>query len=369
MKKKIIAMLTMGILTAGIFSGCDGLKKDTIIPGDVISKAMTAYEKPKSYYGEVKMETSENGKAAMNDTIKEWTDNSNNKIRRRTEVDSKESGKVVSTNDGSKMLIYMEKEKKAMTMKANGDLTENSVDYKSQLMKGLNAISKTHTLIYKGEETVDGFKTYHILAKPKQEKSLIGEVNFWIDKDNWFLVKNTSENANTKSSMEYTKLDFSPKFDNSLFTQKLPSDVKIEQIDEKVNENKIDMKQAEKIAGKPILTLNEKSGYKLKSITYLDAKAVKHKEINQTYEKNGAEALVLTTIIFNDNKIPSKKDDLKLDGEKDITIRGKKGTSMEDTIKSIAWSEDGFNYDILIQDPSMNMEQAKKIVESLEHFK
>jgi len=369
MKKKFIAMLTMGILTAGIFSGCNELKKDTIIPGDVISKAMSAYEKPKSYYGEAKMEISENGKTSENDTIKEWADNSNNKIRRRTEVDSKQSGKVVSTNDGSKMLIYMEKEKKAMTMKADGDLTENSVDYKSQLMKGLNAISKTHTLIYKGEETVNGFKTYHIFAKPKQEKSLIGEVNYWIDKDSWFVVKNTSENANSKSSVEYTKLDFSPKLDDSLFTQKLPSDVKAEQIDEKLNENKIDMKQAEKIAGKPILTLNEKSGYKLKSVTYLDVKAAKHKEIEQTYEKNGAEALILTTIVFDDNKIPSNKGDLKLDGEKDITIRGKKGTSMEDTIKNISWSEDGFNYSMLIQDPSMNIEQGKKIVESLEHFK
>lgn len=364
-----MAILTASLLTACLFGGCNGLKKDTIIPGDVISKAMTAYEKPKSYYGEAKMDMSENGKTTMNSTIKEWTDNSKNKIRRRVEVNSKEEGKVVSTNDGSKMLIYMEKQKKAMTMKSGDEVSENGVDYKSQLMKELNGISKTHTLIYKGEETVNGFKTYHILAKPKQEKSLIGEVNYWIDKDNWFVVKNTSENANSKSSVEYIKLDFSPKFDDSLFTQKLPSDVKIEQIDGKLNENKIDMKQAEKIAGKPILTLNEKAGYKLKSITYLDAKAVKHKEINQTYEKNGAEALILTTIVFDDGKIPSNKTDLKLDGEKDITIRGKKGTSMEDTIKSISWSEDGFNYDMLIQDPSMNIEQGKKIVESLEHSK
>lgn len=369
MKKKVLAVITTALIAASLFQGCGSLKKDTIIPGEVITKAMSAYEKPKSYYGEAKMEIYESGKLTETATIKEWADNTSNKIRRRYEMNSSTSGKNVSTNDGNKILVYMEKDKKAMSMKAPDSILENTSDYKSQLMKQLSSISKTHDLTYKGEENINGFKTYHLYAKPKQKNSLIGEVNYWIDEENWFVVKCTSESSNAKTSTEYTKLKFSPKFDNSVFIQNIPSDVKVENIDENgPKENTIDMKQAEKVAGKPILILPENSGYKLKKVTYMDASGVKHREINQTYEKNGAEALILTTIVFYDNKVP-EKDKSKIDGEKDITVRGRNGTAMDDPIKDICWSEDGFNYNLLIQDPSMTIDTGKKLLENLQYYK
>lgn len=369
MKERVLATITTALIAASLFQGCGSFKKDTIIPGEVITKAMSAYEKPKSYYGEAKMEIYENGKLTETATIKEWADNASNKIRRRYETDSNTGGKSVSTNDGNKVLIYMEKNKKAMSMKAPDNVLENTSDYKSQLMKQLSSVSKTHDLTYKGEESINGFKTYHLYAKPKQKNSLIGEVNYWIDEENWFVVKCTSENSNVKTGTEYTKLKFSSKFDDSVFTQNIPSDVKVENIDENgPKENTIDMKQGEKIAGKPILTLPENSGYKLKKVTYMDASGIKQKEINQTYEKNGAEVLILTTIVFYENKVP-EKDKLNIDGEKEITVRGKNGTAMDDAIKDICWSEDEFNYNLLIQDPSISIDAGKKILESLQYYK
>ncbi|WP_097027687.1 LolA family protein [Clostridium peptidivorans] len=369
MKKRTLSIFAAGLIAASLFQGCSSLKQDTIIPGEVINKAMNAYEKPKSYYGEAKMEIYENGKLNETGTIKEWADNSGNKMRRRYEADSNTEGKTISTNDGDKILIYMEKSKKAMSMKAINNSLDNGSDYKSQIIKQLSSISKTHDLTYKGEEKINGFKTYHLYANPKQKNSLIGEVNYWIDEDSWFVVKNTSENSNMKTGIEYTKLKFSSKFDNSVFTQNIPSDVKVENIDESGSkENTIDMKQAEKIAGKPILVLPENSGYKLKSVAYMDAPAIKHKEINQTYEKNGVDALILTTIVFYENEVP-EKDNSKIDGESDINVRGKKGTAMEEPIKYITWSEDGFNYNLLIQDPSITIDASKKIVESLQYYK
>lgn len=370
MKKRMLAIFTATLITASLFQGCSSLKKDTIIPGEVINKAMSAYEKPKSYYGEAKLEIYENGKLSEKADMKEWADNSSNKMRRRYELNSSISGKNISTNDGNKVLVYMVKDKKAMSMKAGNNLSDSNNDYKSLLMKQLSSISKTHDLTYKGEESINGFKTYHLYAKPKQKNSILGDMNYWIDEGSWFVIKCTSESSNMKTDTEYTKIKFSPKLDNSLFTQNIPSDVKIEDIDNnsELKENKIDMKQAEKIAGKPILTLKETSGYKLKSATYMDAPGVKHKEINQTYEKNGADQLILTTIIPYDNKA-TQKDDTKIGDEKDITIRGKKGMSMEEPIKTITWSEDGFNYNLLIQDPTLNIDNGKKLVESLQYYK
>ncbi|AKA68411.1 LolA family protein [Clostridium scatologenes] len=369
MNRKILAIFTIALITASLFQGCSSLKKDTIIPGEVINKAMSAYEKPKSYYAESKLEIYENGKLSETANIKEWTDNSSNRKRIRYEANFSISGKNISTNDGNKILVYMEKDKKAMSMKAGNTLSEINNDYKSNLMKQLSSISKTHDLTYKGEENINGFKTYHLYAKPKEKNSILGDMNYWIDESSWFLIKCTSESSNVKTGTEYTKIKFSPKLDNSLFTQNIPSDVKIEDIDSNTpKENKIDMKEAEKIAEKPILTLKEASGYKLKSVTYTDVPGVKHKEIDQTYEKNGADQLILTTIVPYDSKA-IEKDDTKIDGEKDITIRGKKGMSMEEPIKTISWSEDGFNYNLLIQDPTLNVDNGKKLVESLQYYK
>ncbi|MBV7272487.1 response regulator transcription factor [Clostridium sp. PL3] len=198
----------------------------------------------------------------------------------------------------------------------------------------------------------------------KEKNSIIGNQDYWIDKEHWFLIKSSLESGNIKSISEYTKLDFSPKLEDSLFIQKLPSDVKIEDMDQvgKNNEKVIDLKEGVKIAGKSILCLEESSDYKLKTVTYLDAKAISHKEINQNYEKNGVPAFTLTTIL-NDNK-DSKDDEDKLPGEKDITVRGIKGTVIED-IKCISWTENNLRYSVLIQDPNLKLDDWKKIVESL----
>ncbi|WP_411681386.1 LolA family protein [Clostridium thailandense] len=364
MKKKLITVLAGTAFTLSLFTGCS-IKKDTIIPEEIITNVMKASEKSKSYYGESRLETYENGKLKDSITIKEWVNNSTGNVKKRVETEDKASGKVVTTSNGDKLLIYIENEKKALTMKLENELAGTySMSYKDQLINQLGNIAKTHQITFKGEENIEGFKTYHLSAVPKENNSIIGNQDYWIDKEHWFLIKSSLESGNIKSISEYTKLDFSPKLEDSLFIQKLPSDVKIEDMDQvgKNNEKVIDLKEGVKIAGKSILCLKESSDYKLKTVTYLDAKAISHKEINQNYEKNGVLAFTLTTIL-NDNK-DSKDDEDKLPGEKDITVRGIKGTVMED-IKCISWTENNLKYNVLIQDPNLKLEDWKKIVESL----
>lgn len=363
-KKRIITMCIGAAFAVSLFAGCS-VKKDTIIPEELITNVMKASEKPKSYYGELKLDTYENEKLKESIKMKEWVSNSNTKVKKRIEIEDKESGKVVTTKDGDTLLTYMEKDKKAFTMKLDNETVNSAnMSYKDQLINQLGNIVKTHQLTFKGEEEVRGFKTYHLAAVPKEKNSIKGNQEYWIDKEHWFLIKASIESGNTKSVSEYTKLDFSPKLDDSVFIQKLPSDVKVQDMEEaaKNNEKVIDLKEGVKIAGKPILCLKENQNYKLKSVTYLDAKAISHKEINQTYEKDGVAAFILTTII-NDEK-DNDTDTNKLPGEKEITIRGVKGTVMEE-IKSISWTENGLRYNVLVQDPNLKMEDGKKIVESL----
>lgn len=363
-KKKIITMATMVTVIASLFTGCS-LKGDVLIPEEVITNVMKANEKTKSYYAEFKVDSYENEKLIESINFKQWSDNSNGKIKTRIETEDKTSGKVVTTNDGDKMISYTEKDKKAFSMKIGTELSLGSnTNYKDQLINQLGNISKTHQLTFKGEENVGSFKTYHISAVAKEKNSIMGNQEYWIEKSNWFLVKSSVESGNSKIISEYTKLDFSPKFEDSLFVQKLPSEVKVENIEDvaKNNETTIDLKEGAKIAGKPLLYLKENSAYKLKEVKYLNVEKTKHKEINQIYEKDGAPAFTLTTII--NEKSVSNEENLKLPGEKEITIRGKKATIMEE-IKCISWVENDLNYNVLVENPQITMDNAKKLVESL----
>ncbi|NNU74472.1 LolA family protein [Clostridium estertheticum] len=365
-KKKIITTLIGLSVVASLFTGCS-TKGDVIIPEEVITNVMKANEKSKSYYAEFKMDSYENQKLKESMLFKQWNDNSSGKVKTRIETEDKTSGKVVTTNDGDKLISYTAKDKKAFSMKIGSELALGSnTSYKDQLINQLGNISKTHQLTFKGEETVGNFKTYHISAVAKEKNSIIGDQEYWIEKSNWFLVKSSSESGNNKSIMEYSKLNFSPKIDDSIFVQKLPSDVKVESIEDaaKNNETTIDLKKASKITGKPMLTLKENSTYKLKEVKYLNIEKSKHKEINQIYEKNGALAFTLTTVINGTKVIDSVDENLKIPGEEKITIRGKKGSEMKD-IKCISWSENDLNYSILVGNPKITMEDAKKIVEAL----
>ncbi|MGV8980512.1 LolA family protein [Clostridium sp.] len=365
-KKKIITLFIGLTVVTSLFIGCS-TKRDVIIPEEVITNVMKANEKSKSYYAEYKMDSYENEKLKESMAFKQWSDNSTGKVKTRIETEDKTSGKVVTTNDGEKLISYTEKDKKAFAMKIGTELDQSAnSNYKDQLISQLGNISKTHGLTFKGEEKVGGFETYHISAVAKEKNTIMGNQEYWIEKSNWFLVKFSSESGNNKSIMEYTKLNFSPKFDDSVFLQNLPSDVKIENYEDIAmdNETTIDLKEGAKIAGKPLLHLEENQGYKLKEVKYLNMEKAKHEEINQIYEKDGVVAFTLTTVIDGNKKTASKEDELKLPGEEEITVRGKKATEMKE-IKLIYWIENDLNYSLMLGNPKLTMEDAKKIVEDL----
>ena len=150
-KKKIIIMVTFVIVVVSLFTGCS-LKGDVIIPEEVITNVMKANEKPKSYYAEFKMDSYENEKLKDSMLFKQWNDNSSGKIKTRIETEDKTSGKVITTNDGNKLISYTEKDKKAFSIKIGAELDLSSnANYKDQLISQLGNVSKTHRVTFKGE--------------------------------------------------------------------------------------------------------------------------------------------------------------------------------------------------------------------------
>ena len=372
-RKTTRCLIIVSLILIMLLAGCSGLNQETILPEDIIQKAVSVYEQPKSYYGEAILEIKDNKQTVEKLTMKEWADNSGNQILRRVEINSETEGETISTNNGKEVVVYMKESNTAIKMNLDANLEGISNDYKEQLMNQLSSIAKTHDLSYQGEKEVSGFQTYHLSAKPKQQNSIIGEIHYWIDQNSWFVIKSTSESANTTTEMIYSKLDFAPQLDSSLFVQKLPGDVNLKDIDSDspLQEKTIDLQQAAEIAGRAILTLPEDSGYQLKNVTCLDLSGndqFQHQEINQSYEKNGAEALLLTAIIPTGSQAAGEgggEDELKLPGEKEVTLRGQQGSVIDDVIKCISWSEDGLNYSILIMDPTLSIEKGLELADSL----
>ncbi|WMJ80943.1 outer membrane lipoprotein-sorting protein [Clostridium sp. MB40-C1] len=367
MNKNLKLLLSGFAVSMVLFTGCS-MGKTSILPKEIVANAMEVNNKPNSYYIEGKILIFENDKVASESEIKEWISLSGEKNKRRSETSSKGRDKTITTNNGEKVVIYMPKDNKALISKVsdNKGLMDNS--QRKQAMDMLESMKNTHEISTLGEEDVNGMKAYHLKATPKQKDSIVGAMDIWVDKKNWFIVKLISQNGNSKIQLEYTKVDFSAKFDEKLFDQNLPSNVKIEDLDKKTKENKkkITLKEARKFIGKPILYIEKTSGYDLKEMNLqMYGSKVAADEIIQDYYKNNKKSFSLSTRKEQKLNEKGKEDNTKLPGEKDITIRGKKGMLLDDVIKLITWSESGVSYSFMIEDPNMTFDEAKKVIENM----
>ncbi|MBE1557048.1 hypothetical protein [Sporosarcina limicola] len=79
------------------------------------------------------------------------------------------------------------------------------------------------------------------------------------------------------------------------------------------------------------------------------------KEINFNYEKDNL-PLFMSAVFESPEEIDGE--DLKLPGEKLVTIRGQEGLIMESgDFRSLLWKENGVSYSIVLDDPSLTFEE------------
>lgn len=360
-KRSVLIGMLSAVLILGSSTGC-GIGKTSLLPEKIVANAMEANKKPQSYYMESKSTTYENGKLSEESTIKQWNDASGEKCKVRVEVISKVDGKThdaISVNNGEKIIVYSKTDKQAMTSKVLTPI--NNTSPKEQSTRILEAIKKTHDIKNIGEEEINGFKTLHIKAIPRNKNTLFGEIDFWIDKKTWFTIKSIALSGNIKSESICTKLDFETNFTPEMFKIDIPSDIKIINLDESSTKEKdISFEDAQKNIGKPILSLKEESGYTLKSMK-LSGEGTKYSEIVQEYQKNNKPSFTLSM-----GRYVKTNDDDKIPGEEEIKVRGQKGSLITDGITIICWSENGVRYSFIVNDPNIKVEEAKNIINMLE---
>ncbi|MGE7919027.1 LolA family protein [Viridibacillus sp. NPDC093762] len=357
MKTIVKTLSLVGIMTIGLV-GCS-TEESQFSPEQVIQNTLKDSKPVGPYYGEYDMTLSDE---KMH--VKEWIGEGS---KRRIEIsDEKGKQQSLSVNDGENMTSYDQAQNTAIVMSITDelkDVSQSSPKEQAELL--LKAVKDTHDISLKGEEKILDRKTYHLVAKGKGEKTLFGDMEIWVDKENWMVLKTKISTVSGDTQMEYTKLDFDAKIPNSTFTLDLPKDVKIQEIDSTMKSEQITSDELPTVFKKAFLYFPEKSKFKMAKIEVMDV--VDHKELSIEYEKDGV-------VFFSLSVLPTPKDTGEktetIPGEKQVKVRGQKGSIMEmNTFRSVSWSEKGFNYTIMPTNPDLKMKEILKMVEDMKLVK
>ena len=165
--------------------------------------------------------------------------------------------------------------------------------------------------------------------------------------------------AGTSSVHDVHKIDFEPEFDDSLFTLELPEGVEIQEIGELVEEEVESLEEAAAIMEKPFLYIKETDEMNIGKMTVM-YRSDGSPELSITYFKNELPYFTLSVFTRDEANIP-------FDGEGE-NIRGLKGekTDMEG-FRLLNWAEDGYGYNVMLEDPDLTFEEMKELLEEMEY--
>ncbi|WP_396631456.1 outer membrane lipoprotein carrier protein LolA, partial [Lysinibacillus sp. D4A3_S15] len=180
--------------------------------------------------------------------------------------------------------------------------------------------------------------------------SLFGDIEAWIDKKTWLTLKMKSDNAGNQMITEYSKINVGEKIDDQQFMLDLPKDVIIQEISGEDTSELISLDEAKQQLEK-FLTVPQTNGLSIDKISM-----VKGLEDRLEYSFDiglDGELTFFVTIFKADDSIAEMGPILH---EKEIDIRGQKGTVMDDkNFRLIAWQENGYQYSIVGENPELTI--------------
>ena len=358
--KKVVIRIMMAGMAIGLF-GCS-FEESQFSPEQVITNALEETTEVASFYGESEMTFSENGEKEHS-LMKEWR-SSDGKIRIETEDQNSGESSIV-INDGNKITMYLVEENQAIIteMLEEDFFTQPSPKEQTKMM--LTMVENTHTVSIEGEEKVANRMTYHLVAKANEENTLLGDMEMWIDKENWVALKTISITGDSKLEMAYTKIDFNREIPLDIFTLDLPENVEIQNMADLSNTTEVTLEEALENVGKPLFYFSEKEGREIAKVEMDELKGeLARIEISLAYEKEGLPLLTLS--IFES---PANLDDgdIAFSDEETIEIREGKGTITDmENFRTLLWQEEGLTYSIILYDPALTFEALVDWTEDME---
>lgn len=337
-----------------VLVGCT-LATTQFSPEQVIENALQEAESLESFYGESKVIFREKGKIVESFKVKEWR-SKDGKIR--TEIlDEDDSMDSISIIDDSSSITYQPKEKIAYIIDDPELYPLNQSTPKEQAHLLLNMTRDTHTVSFKGEEEMIGRVTYHISAKVKQnEKSLFGDQELWIDKENWMVLKIKSTTGDMDSEVTYTTIDFDARIPSDVFELDLPEDVQVQNLDDLSERSEGSLEDAADKVGSSFLYFPEKDELSIAKIEIEKFKGENNRnEVTIYYEKGGLPYLEMSVFEAQEE---IEDDSQIFPGDKEVNVRGKKAMYAElSDFRLLNWQEDGVEYSIQLIDPDLTIDE------------
>ncbi|WP_442603143.1 LolA family protein [Paenibacillus sp. KN14-4R] len=346
-------VLLIGSLAAGLLiTGCS--QQVGASSTDIVTKALEKGKQVESYSAKGTFRFYDKDKLTEDAAFSEWMDAGNNKKKIEMTSNGKE---IITVNDGKQLISYDKANESALTMDIGEDVLPTALTQREQLISMLEKMKKTHSFEVSGEEKVLGKDSYHIKVRENKEKSLMGDMDLWIDQKTWFVLKSTSVHGTIRTEFEYTDLQLGPSFAPDTFILNLPDSVKKTKIGDLAPAAKnVTIPEAELALGKPFLHSVD-TGFDVVKMEMNEFKGVLNRnEVTAYYAKGDMPYYELSVF-------PVTGDVGKLDGE-EIQVRGTKGEYLEQ-IKTIFWDEQGLRYNIMIQHPDVTKEQAIAFIEKM----
>lgn len=345
-----------------VFTGCKEM--DQFSPDQVIENAL-AHEESIAYYGEVSVlvKAKDHIEEA---TMKEWRNNE----KLRYEISSI-GGDMTLIVDGERVLMLNQNEKTALItlLSQEAEMNDLQLNPREQIELVLEAVKDTHNIENVGTEKVAGRDAIHMIATNRSgATSFYGTQELWIDKEHWHILKSKSTSGDVYVEMEYTKIQFDAKMDDSLFAFDVPEDFEVNDIGNIANlSEEIKLEQIPEKLNKPALYFPNAAEHEIDTITFINIdQEKKYKDITIDYKRDG---LPLMSLTIGDAESEISEEELELFdivGSK-LNIRNVTGYFVnQDPIRLINWQENGIYYSIRIIDPTIKVDD---IIEWAKHMK
>ncbi|GGN98091.1 LolA family protein [Saccharibacillus kuerlensis] len=358
-EKSKAAALLGGILVAGaVLAGCGETGNAlAYTEAEIVERAVSENTAPFSYYAEAEMTLYDGEKMMESMRIKEWYNADSGSIRNEVKSGNNTS---ISVNDGKQVTVYEQEQNLVYRMDAGGTGRE-AVSHKDKIVAQFERMRDSHSIETVGKEKWLNKDVYHIKAVPNEEKknTLVGVQEYWIDAQNWMIVKSSASSGDTRTEFAYTLIDESPAFDQETFEIDIPADAEMVSLDE-MGPKQITLEEAETAIGQPFLQLPE-STFKQTEVTLFEGTGeLARKEISLTYLEEGGTPISLSLF---ESPEDAGKSEL---GEK-VTVRGVEGYYMEE-ISSLTWDENGLRYSLMIMplDREVSLDHLMELANQLE---
>ncbi|WP_249870677.1 LolA family protein [Oceanobacillus saliphilus] len=346
--RKCVVLLSILTLLLG---GCS--QNRNVSAEEIIHNAIESEKDVTTYQGESVMKLYEGDEVIEHAILQEYVAGEKRKV---VTEDQLRNEVVEVFNDGMKMLMYDQGSGQAHEM----DMTElgalGGLSPKEQLKSMLESMKDSHSYEVVGEEKLLDFDTYHIKLKANHADDLLGDMDLWVEKKTWFVVKYVSVTGDNRIELEYTELDFSPNFSEGVFTIDIPEDVEIANLEDDFLPDTVTVEEAEEALGQPILLFPEEDVYLSGVQMYDFSEELNRYEVELTYNSKD-DIPVLYVSVF-----PSPEDMEITEGE--MNIRGNIA-EYDAFINGIFWDEGGLRYSLLIMNPDIDPDEIVQLTEKM----